>query len=117
MAEFTNFSREAKEIELEIERNGIALGIDWEDEEQVRALAKEALHYHLGGEHLSGATDEGRTLLTKVELFGLAGLMLKTMTESADVGVHTHGGTVWKLFGKALLEEQKLMPPAPPKAT
>jgi hypothetical protein len=43
MAGFENYVEETREIELEIERKGIVLGIDWTDDVQVRALAKEAL--------------------------------------------------------------------------
>ena len=31
--------------------------------------------------------------------------MLLTMKQSAEVGVHTHGGPTWKAFGRALMEE------------
>ena len=39
------------------------------------------------------------------ELFALSELMMQNMRESADVGVHTHGGATWKAFGKALYDE------------
>ncbi|MCX7171601.1 MAG: hypothetical protein NTY41_15305, partial [Proteobacteria bacterium] len=45
MPEFENYSREAAEIEREIARKGIVLGIDWDDDAQVRALAREALSF------------------------------------------------------------------------
>ena len=38
-------------------------------------------------------------------LFGLANLMLRTMEESAGVGIESHGGPVWKAFGRALWAE------------
>ena len=48
MAGFENYGADTVEIELEIERKGIVLGVDWSDEVQVRALAREALnHLHL----------------------------------------------------------------------
>jgi hypothetical protein len=46
--------------------------------------------------------------MAKVELFGLAALMLKTMTESATRGFETHGGTAWKSFARALWAEKAL---------
>ena len=38
-------SARARKLEVEIERMGIALGIDWNDEMQVHALAREALEH------------------------------------------------------------------------
>jgi hypothetical protein len=45
MAGYENYGESTKEIEQEIERKGIVLGIDWADEPQVRALAREALSH------------------------------------------------------------------------
>lgn len=45
MAGFENYGADTGEIELEIERKGIVLGVDWSDEVQVRALAREALDH------------------------------------------------------------------------
>ena len=56
MAGFENYERDTREIELEIERRGVALGMDWHDEKQVRALAKEALDY--SGDDLKVAATE-----------------------------------------------------------
>lgn len=104
MSGFEHHAEEALRIEQQIVRQGIALGIDWSDEAAVRALAREALDCHIDARH--PATPEN---MEKLELFGLAQLMLKVMTESADeFDVHTHGGPVWKAFGRALwLESQK----------
>ena len=108
MAGFENYDQGTKEIELEIERKGIVLGIDWTDEVQVRALAKEALDHSADDVKLvtSGAVD--RQLLAKVDLFGLAALMMRTMAESADIGIESHGGPAWKAFAKALWAEAAL---------
>ena len=38
-------SQGASEIEIQIIRHGIALGINWDDDAQVRALAREALYH------------------------------------------------------------------------
>jgi hypothetical protein len=107
MTGFEHHAEEARRIEQEIVRLGIALGIDWEDEVEVRALAREALACHPGG---AGGHPGSPVERARVELFGLAQLMLKVMTESArDQGIHTHGGPVWKAFGRALWLESGLV--------
>ena len=104
MAGFENYERE-------IERNGIALGIDWEDALQVRAIAREALEYSADDARLVTAQPVDYQLLAKIELFGLAGLMLKTMEESAGLGIESHGGNAWKAFARALWAEAQLRQP------
>ena len=44
-------------------------------------------------------------------VFGLAGIMLKTMEESAEIGVESHGGTAWKSFARALWAKLKTRTP------
>lgn len=101
MAGFEHHSEEARRIETQIVRQGIALGIDWNDALAVRALAREAMARHIDPRHPVKPEDR-----EKVELFGLAQLMLKVMTESAnEEDSYTHGGPVWKAFGRALWEE------------
>jgi hypothetical protein len=105
MAGYEDYAREVTEIEREIERKGIVLGIDWADDVQVRALAREALDH--SGEEVQAAS-HGHVdykQMAKVSLFGLAALMLRTMEESAGVGIESHGGYAWKAFGKALWDE------------
>jgi len=108
MAGFENYAQDTKDIELEIERRGVVLRIDWRDEKQVRALAREALDFSAAdARHIrSEPVDYAR--LAKIELFGLAGLMLRTMEESAHIGFESHGGEVWKIFARALWAEKKL---------
>ena len=108
MAGFENYVETAKAIEHEIATKGIVLGIDWNDESQIRALAHEALE-HLADDvkHVSSGPVDYK-LMAKVELFGLAGMMLRTMEESADIGIESHGGVAWKAFSKALSAEAKL---------
>lgn len=108
MAGFENYVEDSREIEQEIERKGIALGINWADESQVRLLAKEALDHLQDDVKLSATDPLNFQLLAKVELFGLAGLMLKTMAESANYGIASHGGDAWKAFAKALWTEAEL---------
>lgn len=96
---FEDFAEEARRIEQEIVRHGIALGIDWDDSQAVRTLAREALACHLDGKVSCDGTPQGRA---RLELFGLAQLMLTVMTESAHENIETHGGPTWKAFGRAL---------------
>ena len=93
------------EIETAIERMGIALGIDWDDEAQVRELAREALNH--SRETLTQFSQHPGDYRhkAKAELFGLAALMMQIMTESAEEGVLTHGGKAWKAFSRALMHE------------
>lgn len=111
MAGFENYAQDTRDIELEIERRGVALGIDWHNEEQVRALAREALTYP-ASEITMLADKPDYTKLAKLELFGLAGLMLRTMQESAETGFESHGGDAWKAFARALWAERRRLPPA-----
>jgi len=103
---FSNFSAEAARLETEIARKGIIIGIDWDNQSQVRDLARQALA--CTGDKIAQncdlQTSEGRA---KMELFGLAHLMLKVMTDSAQEGFLSHGGDVWKAFAKALWEEMQ----------
>ena len=82
--------------------------MDRSDEVQIRALAREALD-HLQEDitvAASGQVDD--KLLAKVDLFGLAGIMLKTMEESASIGIMSHGGDACRAFAKALWAEKEL---------
>jgi hypothetical protein len=105
MAGFENYSQEIREIEQEIERKGIALGINWDDDAQVRSLAREALDHATGDMKISATDPVDTRLMAKLDLFGLAGIMLRTMEESATVGVESHGGPAWKAFARALWAE------------
>ena len=102
MANFEDFRGEVQEIEREIARYGVVLGIDWADELSVRALAREALACR------TPELPESPESRAKLELFGLAQLMLKVMTESAVENAEVHGGAVWKAFGRALWQESGL---------
>ena len=108
MAGFENYTEDVSAIEREIERKGIALGIAWTDEVQVRALASEALDHSAADVRLAAANPSDHRLMAKVELFGLAALMLKTMEECAGIGIECHGGTAWKAFAKALWADLEL---------
>ena len=72
------------------------------------ALAREALDHSQDRIREAAASPDDHQLGAKVTLFGLASLMLRTMEESAGVGIESHGGAVWKAFGRALwLEAQQ----------
>ncbi len=99
MTGFEFYSEETQALEQQIERMGIALGIDWSDETQVRELAREALH----GAPAQAAKHNDYRQLAKTELFAVAALMLRVMEKSAEnEGVMTHGGPAWKSFARAL---------------
>lgn len=105
MSGFENYSREALQIEHEIERKGAILGIDWNNDVQVRELARAALDCKLGANNCEPDEPDDRT---RLELFGLAQLMLTVMKESANQNLHTHGGAAWKSFARALWAEHEL---------
>ncbi|MBL8441381.1 MAG: hypothetical protein JNK96_09175, partial [Betaproteobacteria bacterium] len=103
MSGFENYDASTHAIELEIERKGIILGIDWSNDAQVRALAREALqHAAQSARQVASSDIPDPRLMAKVDLFGLAGVMLRTLQESADEGFLSHGGPAWKAFARAL---------------
>ena len=107
MTGFEDYARNTRDIERAIEQKGVVLGIDWNDEQQVRALARAALAQTPADTARVEAHDHKR--MARIELFGLAALMLQTMQESASVGIETHGGPVWKTFARALWAEKALL--------
>ena len=109
MGLFENYHQEADAIEKEIERKGIVLGINWDDEAEVRALAREALLQSNEDAMAAMAHLDDRQAMARTELFGLAALMLKTMAQSAEDGMHTHAGLIWKSFGRALWQEAETL--------
>ncbi len=107
---FENYAAEAEQLEQEIARKGVVLGIDWADAEQVRGLAREALAVHPAA--ATGADwPADPTAQARLELFALAQLMLTVMRQSAEDDIHTHGGPVWKAFARALWNESRASPP------
>jgi hypothetical protein len=105
MSGFENYSREAQQIEHEIETKGVILGIDWTDDAQVRELARQAFDCKLGAVDCEPDEPADRA---RLDLFGLAQLMLTVMKESAEQDLHTHGGAAWKAFARALWAEHDL---------
>ncbi|MBK7662007.1 MAG: hypothetical protein IPJ21_00390 [Sterolibacteriaceae bacterium] len=104
MSGFEHYPQETRALELALERMGVALGIDWLDDAQVRALAHEALSDECKRTMAAAAKGE-RAALARADLFGLAALMVKTLQESADEGVASSGGPAWRSFSGALLAE------------
>ncbi len=104
MSAFENYAREARNIEHEIQTKGVILGIDWNDPEQLRDIARQALDCHLGAVDCEPDDPRDRA---RLELFGLIQLMLTVMKESADDQIHTHGGPLWKALARALWAEHR----------
>lgn len=107
MTELEDYKDHAEQISREIGGKLVALGIDWQDEVAMRKLAREALETK-GNEppHLEDVSDPFLRR-AHVELHGLIGLMLQTMTESANVGYQVHGGDAWKALARALWAEKE----------
>lgn len=104
MSGFENFAGDAQDLERQIAHLGVAIGLDWSDHTAVRALAREALQG--GADHVEALLRSSDfSVRARGELFALGVLMLRTMEDSAEQGIHTHGGPCWKAFGKALMEE------------
>lgn len=103
MSGFGHYARTADELEREIVKRGIAIGLDWEDAPRLRELAQQALSCTSNGMMKLLRSPIRQEKLTG-ELFALSELMLVNMRQSAEIGVHTHGGPVWKAFGRALYE-------------
>ena len=110
MAGFEPYTREAMQLEAEIARCGVVLGIDWQNETTVRLLAHELVNG--GSEHIRAlARSENTREKAKGQLFALAILMQQTMAESAEYGIHTHGGEIWKALGSAIMRESDARKP------
>lgn len=104
MSGFGHYDRDAVELEREILKRGFLLDLDWNDQATLRTLAHEALTIK-PEETLQMLRSGDPRRRGRAELYALAMLMLETMRQSAEIGVHTHGGAAWKAFGRALIEE------------
>lgn len=109
MTGFENQQVQATMISQELARKFVVLNIDWRDETEMRKIAREALAYH-GSGTISAAEAKNSAHRAKMEVFGLIGLMLKAMEESADDGREIHGSEVWKAVSKALWTEKAFSP-------
>lgn len=101
MSQIENHYHEVSQLELELMRHMIALGLDWHDEFVMIQLAAECKKFGPANAKAAYASGD-RELKTKAELFALASLMLRTMESAATDDRDVHGGEVWKAFGKHL---------------
>ncbi|MBK1712328.1 hypothetical protein [Rubrivivax gelatinosus] len=78
---FIDYDRTLGQIEAELQRVGLALGIDWADDARMRALAREVFeHWLAGGNAVPARTD--RRGMSRCTLFGLIGLLAVTLTSA-----------------------------------
>jgi len=110
MPGFENYRGDAEAIEREIVRMGLVLGVDWNDVGAVRQLAREALSVRRAEASRNSNSNDTRAA-AKLELFALAQLMMTVMRQSADDGLHTHGGPAWKALARALWQESGMSGP------
>ena len=102
MSGFENYDRETAELELQLQRKGIALNIDWNNAIQVREIACAALHCKPA---VMDCDRHDPEQMARLDLYGIAQLMLRVMTESARDDILSHGGPIWKIFARALWAE------------
>jgi hypothetical protein len=101
MSQTENHWDEIVQIETELMRHMIALGIDWHDEAAMARLASECKTF--GPANATAAyTSNDRQQITRAELFGLVSIMIRTMESAALDKRDVHGGEVWKALGKHL---------------
>lgn len=99
MSQTENHWGEVSQIEIEIKRHMIALGLDWHDDTAMTQLASECKVFGPANAQAAYASKEQR-LITKAELFGLVSVMMQTMENAAREQRDVHGGEVWKALGK-----------------
>lgn len=101
MSQIENHWAEVANIELELQRYMIALGLDWHDEVAMTQLATECKAFGPDNAQAAYASHD-QSLITKAQFFGLVSMMIRTMENAAVDGRDVHGGEVWKAFGKHL---------------
>jgi hypothetical protein len=113
MAGFENYAQDTHDIELEIERKGVALASTGPTKTPCAPSPGRRWILPAPPRRTRSSTPTTSTArLAKLELFGLAGLMLRTMQESASAaGFESHGGDAWKAFARALWAEKNLRRP------
>jgi hypothetical protein len=99
MSQTENQWEEVSQIETELKRHMVALGIDWHDEAAMIQLAAECKVFGPANAQAAYASHDQRRI-TKAELFGLVSVMLRTMESAALARRDVHGGEVWKALGK-----------------
>lgn len=101
MSQIENHKNEVSQIETELMRHLMVLGLDWHDEAAMKQLASECKVFGPTDAKAAYASNNQR-LITKAELFGLVSIMIRTMESAALDERDVHGGEVWKAFGKHL---------------
>lgn len=101
MSEVENHWAEVRQIETQLMRHFLALGVDWQNEMQMQALASECKNFGPQNAQSAYAAHDARQV-TRAELFGLVSIMVKTMESAAKDERDVHGGPVWKAFAKHL---------------
>ena len=99
MSQTENHWKEVSEVETEIMRLMIALGLDWNNELEMIQLATECKAFRPANAQAAYASHD-RQSITKAELFGLVTVMIRTMGNASSEGRIVHGGEVWKALGK-----------------
>ena len=101
MSQNENHWNEVYQIEIELMRHMVVLGLDWHDEAAMMKLAAECKVFGPANAQAAYASGE-QNQITKAEFFGLVSVMIRTMESAARDGRHVHGGDAWKAFGKHL---------------
>ena len=102
-----HYAVEAAQLEIEISRKGAILGLDWNNDAEVHKLARRALKSNVDTLQLDHPANSPKGMAT-MELVALSLLILKLMRDSADKGIITQGGPIWKALSRALWEEARL---------
>jgi len=99
MSQVEHHWSEVSQIEIELRRRMIALGLDWHDEAVMAQLSSECKAFGPDNAQAAYASHEQR-LITKAELFGLVMVLIRTMQNAVLEEREVHGGEVWEAFGK-----------------
>lgn len=101
MSQIENHTTEISDIEAELMRKMISLGLDWHDDVVMMQLSTECKRFDPASAQAAYDSHD-QVKIAKAELFALASLMLRVMESAAKEGRDVHGGEVWKAFGKHL---------------
>ena len=101
MSQTENHWSEVRQIETEIARYMIALGLDWQDEAAMTQLATECKVFGPDNARAAFASKDQQRI-NKAQLFGLVSTMIQTMKSAALDERDVHGGEIWKAFAKHL---------------
>ncbi len=90
-------------LETEIERKGIALGIDWTNAVEVQQILREAFDHAV--EDIAAIGHRDNHNLARFELRGLVAVLLKSMVRSKGGYLYDKHGPVWDVLRGALRDE------------